>query len=661
MIMKALSIISIFFSIGLCSITFAQGGKIDRATDELNDLAYAKSGDILLKVANKGHRSVELFQKLGDSYYFNNEMQDAAKWYGELMKMGDESIDAEYYFRHSQALKSSGNSAEANTWMQKFSSAKPNDRRSKAFTSDIGSLEIVKDQPKDIEIQNLDFNSSVSDFGTSFYEGSLVFASSRGNGKKYKWNDQPFLDLYTTEAKADGSFGVIEELNGPLSSKLHESSAVFTKDGNVMYFTRNVEDNREMRRENIETVRLQILKSTKDENGKWGKTESVHFNGLDYSVAHPAINPAGTKMYFVSDMSGTIGKSDIFEVAINKDGTLGTPVALGTLVNTEGVESFPYMNAEGDLFFSSNGFNGFGGLDIFVIRGFDQRGNSNGSMKIENIGMPINSAMDDFAYYESDKLNGFFTSNRKDGKGGDDIYSFMVRGENNLIVSGVVQDEETLEMIPGAKVYLLDENGTIIKEQIVGDDASYSFSDLVPNKTYTVRAEKDQRNSNEITFSTPDKATDVMEDIKLKLKEDGVVLEPCDDLVKKLDIPIIYYNFDKSNVRNDAEIDLNKVLGLMNKYPTITIDIRSHTDCRGTNVYNEKLSDRRAASMMKYLVNNGISADRITSKGYGEYQLLNNCPCEQKDDSGCSEEMHQLNRRSEFIVTSVNGVKCDED
>ncbi|MGK0324638.1 MAG: outer membrane protein OmpA-like peptidoglycan-associated protein, partial [Psychroserpens sp.] len=188
---------------------------------------------------------------------------------------------------------------------------------------------------------------------------------------------------------------------------------------------------------------------------------------------------------------------------------------------------------------------------------------------------------------------------------------------------------------------------------------TYKFEKLECEKEYLIRIEADTYATVEQRFTTPKKQQKL--ELKSLLEKDEIELEPCADLAKLLDIPIIYFDFDKFDIRRDAELELQKVLAVLNKYPTMTIDIRSHTDCRGTMSYNERLSNNRAQSTRQYLVDKGVAVDRLTAKGYGESRLLNNCGCEPKNDSNCSDEEHQVNRRSEFIVTSINGEKCPEN
>ncbi|WP_040278952.1 OmpA family protein [Psychroserpens damuponensis] len=657
--MKAHKIIFILALSLVFSSGFAQKGKIRQATKEYDNLAYLKTSEILLEVAEKGYTSVDLLQKLANSFYFNNQMEEAAKWYGELMAK-NENIDPEYYFRYAQALKSVEKYEESDTWMKKFAASDRSDLRGRAFSSTVDYLAMIDEASRELVVKNLEINSEVSDFGTSQYQDQLIFASSRGNGMKYKWNEQPYLDLFSADKQEDGSYGNVEQLDSDINSKFHESTVAFTPDDQVMYFTRNNYFEKKYRSSEDGTNRLKLFKATLNEDGEWDDIESVHFNSDQYSVAHPTINVKGTKLYFASDMEGTLGMSDIFEVDINDDGSLGDPVNLGPNLNTEGQETFPFINSEGDLYISSNGFNGLGGLDVFVIRDFENKRELKQPMALENIGKPINSPKDDFAYYENlGTKEGFFTSNRDGGKGDDDIYSFIVP-DCEQTVEGVVKDQETQEPIVGAKVTILDaETNEQVNQQIVGADGAYKFELLECEKEYLIRIEADTYATTEERFTTPKKQQKL--EIQTLLEKDEVALEPCTDLAKILDIPIIYFDFDKFNIRRDAEVELQKVLAVLNKYPTMTIDVRSHTDCRGPASYNERLSENRAQSTRKYLINNGIAANRLTAKGYGESRLVNDCGCEPTNDSNCSEAEHQLNRRSEFIITGINGEKCPEN
>jgi len=643
------------------SILCAQERTVKKISKDYNNLEYIKTSEILLEVAENGYESKNLLQKLGNSFYFNNKMEGAAKWYGKLMAL-EEDIDPEYYFRYAQALKFIENYQEADKWMQKFNETNPSDSRAKAFVSKDNYLSLIEaSSTKDISIKNLNINSPLSDFGTTQYKDQIIIASTRGGGKLYKWNEQPFLDLYSAQKQDDGSYVNVLPFSDIVNTEYHESTASFSPDEETMYFTRNNFYQKKLGTDDKNTNRLQMFRARAQDNNNWDDVQPIHFNSDDYSVAHPVVNASGTKVYFASDMPGTVGQSDLYVASINEDGSLGDPTNLGKAINTEGKESFPFINAKGDFYFSSNGFPGLGGLDVYVIRDFENTMTNSMSQNfiVENVGKPINSAQDDFGYYENlDTKEGFFTSNRDGGKGDDDIYSFTIP-ECAQVVEGTVKDIETMELLSQAIVTLFDGEGTQLQQITVGDDAAYKFEGLACEKTFLVRGEKETYASTEKRFTTPNKKQKT--EIELLLKKDKVKLEPCADLAKILDISIIYFDFDRFNIRSDAEVELQKVLAVLNQYPTMTIAIRSHTDCRGTVAYNEKLSNDRAKSTRQYFIDKGIAVNRLTAIGYGESRLINDCGCEPSNNSNCSETEHQLNRRSEFIITSLNGEKCLEN
>jgi outer membrane protein OmpA-like peptidoglycan-associated protein len=637
-----------YIFIALLSLSFcfanAQKKELKKASKDYGQFSYVKASKDLLELANEGHKSAELYQKLGDSYYFNNKMKDATKWYGELMKIND-SINPEYYYKYAKALKGIENYKESDKWMGKFYDQKPSDLRGKAFVNATNYLTIINEaSDESIEIKNLDINSKFSDFGTTIHNNKLVFASSRGEGKLYKWNEQPFLNLYTAEKQSDGNYITTSLFNQDVNTKYHESSVAFTPNDSILFFTRNNYYKKEYKEDELGVNRLKLFRLRLSSENNWSKVESIHFNSNAYSVAHPTINADGTKLYFASDMAGTTGKSDIYVVSINAGGTLGTPKNLGIIVNTEGSETFPFINTEGDLYFSSDGYPGLGGLDIYVIRGFES--NITGYFEIENIGKPFNSAQDDLGYYEDlETKEGFFTSNREGGKGDDDIYSFTVQ-ECKQFVTGVVKDEDTQELLVGGVVTLFDTKGNKVATKIVGDDASYSF-ELECEYEYLIMAKKESYLDNDKLLTTSNKSEEQQLDLLLEPEVKAAAVGT--DLFKLLGLNPIYFDYDKSFIRSDAERELAKVIKYLKEFPSVKIDVKSHTDSRGKDAYNLSLSKRRNTSTINHIVNSGsISKDRITGKGYGETQLINKCSSGVK----CSKEEHQANRRSEFIVVA---------
>ena len=632
----------LFLSISVNS--FAQIGKIEKANLKYDKYNYIDAREIYLKVVEKGYRSVEIYRKLGDTYYFNSEYSGAAKWYYALINEFPNQATATDYFRASQCFKSINQEEEAENFLKLY-----RQKGGKALT--IGTNTDVADtlfekgvNDKLFEIEKVSINTKFSDFGPAFYGNSIVYASGENieapvDDNKTDlagWDNQPFLDLYQADLNDTLELENPRPLKGDVNTKYHESTAVFSKNGNTMYFTRNNYYQGKKGKDKDNVIRLKIFKATKI-GDVWTNIKELPFNNDSYSVGHPALNNEENRLYFASDMPGTLGMSDLWYVDILGEDIYSKPVNLGPTINTSARETFPFISKENNLYFSSDGYNGMGGLDIYITK---LTGDTHGD--ISTFKSPLNSPNDDFSFIinENERL-GFFASNR-DGETGsksDDIYKFQERCEINI--HGLVTDEDTGELLPGTKLTLLNSNNKQLQTATVNEDATYSFF-LDCKKQYIIKAKKEGYYPKELIIKTPNKTEDIDMPIKLKWAD------PCrpDDLGCRLSLQPIYFDFDKSNIRPDAEIELAKILEALNEYPKLKIHIESHTDSRGNDQYNLKLSERRALSTLNWFYNHGVDKNRLTSKGYGESQLLNRC----KNNVECTEEEHQLNRRSMFII-----------
>lgn len=632
---------------------YAQKAKVASADKQYERYSYIDAITTYERVAQKGYKYEKMFQKLGNAYYFNAELEKAGKWYDELFKMNIDQ-EAEYYYRYSQCLKSVGDYLKADKMLLEFNKKSGNDKRAKLYQEHKNYLEEIKANSGRFNIADAGINSEFSDYGSSFSGNKLVFASARDTGgvskKVFKWTNQSFTNLYSSEVKKNGTLGQPERFNTKINSKFHESTPVFTRDGKTMYFTRNNYLDGKKGKDNKRVTLLKLYKATRNKEGdNWEDVVVLPFNSDNYSVAHPALSIDEKTLYFASDMPGTLGQSDLFKVTINQDGSYGTPENLGSTINTEARETFPFISSDNELYFASDGRPGLGGLDVYV--GKIEKDNS--ISDIQNVGAPINGTDDDFAFLiDSKSKNGFFTSNRTGGKGFDDIYKFTetrkLACEQSL--TGIITNKETAKILPDTKMSLFDEQFHLLKEGISDANGNYSF-EVLCGKTYFVRAEKQEYETKEKTINIS--KTSGKSELNLALEQRIKPIEIGTDLAKTLGIPIIYFDLDKSFIRKDAAFELAKVLAVMQEYPKMKIDVRSHTDCRQTAQYNEALSDRRAKSTMAWLVKNGIEANRLTAKGYGESQLVNDCGCEPTNKSNCTEEQHQANRRSEFIITAM--------
>lgn len=624
--------------------TYSQQQNIIKADKEYANYAFADAIKTYEHVFYKGYKSVDMLQKLANSYYFNADFDNAYKWYSELFAL-TEDLPTEYYYRYAQSLKSIKEYGKADDMMMQFGKKNLEDHRAILAASQKDYLSIIKRNSGRYVIKNAEINSKYSDYGSSFYGNKIIFASAKDNAsfvnRKHSWTGESFTVLYMADKKVDGTLTAVENFSAKLNSRFHESTPVFTKDGKTIYFTRNNFLKGKKGKDANKTTLLKIYKATL-ENDKWINIVELPFNSDNYSVAHPALSDDEKCLYFASNMPGTLGESDIFKVSINIDGSYGIPQNLGNAINTEGRESFPFITAENELYFASDGQLGLGGLDIFVSKA-EQDGNFK---NVLNVGEPVNSSKDDFSFLiSSDTRMGYVSSNREGGQGKDDIYDFIETSKIKYIreqfLAGVVINKKSGLQIAGAKVTLSDSNYKVIKELLTGNEGEFDFGKVERNSKYYIKTEESDYYTVENPVVIAEEAGEKM--VKVELVEE---LKSGDDLAKILDLNIINFDLNKADIRPDAAYELAKICDVLLQNPSMRIDIRSHTDSRESKVYNQKLSESRAKSTMEWLIKNRIDRSRLTAKGYGETKLINIC----SDAVNCTEEEHQVNRRSEFII-----------
>ncbi len=531
-------------------------------------------------------------------------------------------------------------------------------------------------------IKNLEVNTPNSDFGGAFYqENKLVFASPRKGFRLikdvWKQNGQRFLDLYEGVINENGEITDKQKLKGEVNSRYHEAEAIFTKDGKTVYFTRDNYYNKRLGIDNKGWTNLAMFKATINNKGEWINIIPMPFNNVEYSVGHPALSEDEKTLYFASDMPGSLGEEDIYKVEVNQSG-FGNPVNLGPEINSTAKDWFPFV--DGDvLYFASDRSGGKGGQDIYAtrIKGLVS--------KPINLNAPINSASDDLSFIiNHETRKGYFSSNREGGKGDDDIYSFIEEEPVNFkclqIVSGDVRDRITESLIPGAEVVLTDSEGKKLETVITKDDGTFSFEinceteyeiigkkiDYTPqSKVFTTSNEADKELRIEILLGKGDidfVADNNASDINNQTQDEGVDTKPeglpdvlPDEIVRlrpsiyAVNIDPIYFDYDSSYLTKQAKDELEKVVDLMKKYPKMIIEAASHTDSRGPDGYNLWLSDRRAKRTVDYIISRGIDARRITGKGYGATQLINQCV----KGVECTDAQHEKNRRSEFVIIKM--------
>lgn len=658
---------TVFFLCFFFKIT-AQTINTKLADKQYEDYAYADAIKSYQELIDKGTTDEKIVRRLGNSYYFIGELGDALKWYEQLFRI-NEIQESEYLYRYAQCLKWVGNYRKADEILAKFNEKSTSDRRADLIRNEKNYLEDIKSNSGRYEIADAGMNSSYSDYGSAVYDNKIIFTSARDTGgvakNSFKWTNRAFSRLYIAELMPDGNVSEPKIFRRKENVKYNESTPIFTKDGRTMYFTRNnFVDGK--RRKSEKQVTLLKLFSAELINGNWENIKELPFNSDQYSTAHPALSIDEKTLYFASDMPGTLGQSDLYKVSISANGTYGNPENLGSSINTEERETFPFISEENELYFASDGRPGLGGLDIFVSKIKDD-GNFD---EVQNVGEPINTKHDDFAFVINSKnRNGFFSSNRISGHGLDDVYRFT---ETRKLVceqdlTGCVTDAESNELLSNASLTLFDENFNAVSTIASDEKGNYVFPKIKCGKKYAIRASKNEYGIKEIsitikklngitTLEIPmDKTFKPMTAKAIEVRKVSVspvkigTIKVGTDLAKLLHIPMNFFDLGKATIKKTSEPQLQKVVDLLNQYPAIKLDIRSHTDSRQSDANNMILSEKRAQSTKNWLVQKGIDESRLTAKGYGETRLVNRCA----DGAKCNEKQHEQNRRSEFIITNL--------
>ena len=512
-------------------------------------------------------------------------------------------------------------------------------------------------------IKYLEINTTQSDYGVTFLDDdTVVFTTPTDENSNISQSD-----LYVGDIDEKGEIVNKEPIEGiKADKKVSKTGITFSKDQKTVYFSAK----KYKRRRNKN--KAQLFKAIIDSSGSWINIEKLPFNNKKYSAGEPTLSKDGKKLYFASDRPSSYGGTDIFVVNINEDGTYGEPTNLGDKINTSGDEVTPYITDSNILFYSSNGReDSYGNLDVYATEIF-----SNMASEPLHLESPVNSINDDFAYIvNSNNKGGFFSSNRLQGQDNNDMYSFIIEDiipeKCSQQIAGVVRDKKTMEILKDAAMTLFDNDGNQVQQVLTDKNGEYSF-DLDCSQTYTLVASSLYYSKEEHIINTAnynrapelaankfltkmtgaelEEALAAAINVEEPVKEKVEVKEPetAKEIVKEEVVSIneIYFDFDKSDIREDATEELDKVVDLMKENSSIKIEVSSFTDSRGSSAYNVKLSNRRAQSTIDYLVSNGIDRSRLTGKGYGESRMINKCI----NSVECSEAAHQKNRRTEFVI-----------
>ena len=621
--MKNLKIFLTLLLMSSLSLT-AQNKDTKNADKYFSRYEFVEAIEAYNKLIEKGNGDEYVYARLAESNYNIFNTVEAERWYAKALKTSD---DSEMIYKYTQMLKANGKYESSTKWMRKFAELNPKDDRAIAFKSNPDYIPGILEGEKEFEIKTLEFNSEQSDFGGNVQNDILYFSSARNKTRRnYGWNEEPYLDIYQVVSTMDGGDQEAELVKGEINTKHHEGTVTFSPDGETMYFSRESFFEREY--DDIKNSVFYLYKAIK-EGDKWSYVEALHINNRNYSISAPAMSSDGKTLYFHSDMPGGYGLKDIYKVSVNSDGTVGEIENLGENINTAGNDRFPYSSKEGTLYFSSDGHLGLGGLDVFYI---------SKSGDVVNAGIPINSNSDDFAFTINDETGeGFVSSNRSGGKGNDDIYAIKRLEPCNIMLITTFIDSDTGNPLANVSVIIKDASNRVVSSQSTDENGQVSY-EVTCEKALEISGTLPDYEGNTFSFAGSED-----EEVNLQLE-----LKPIDKIIvgDRVVLNPILFDFDKSNITSQGAFELDKLVAVMNKYPDIVILAESHTDTRGTDKYNEKLSDRRAKSTVQYVISKGIDASRITGVGKGERELKVDCGFK------CTEEEHQMNRRSEFIIMS---------
>ncbi len=620
------------------------------------------------KKANKAFRlgryqnSIELYKKLGgssnngranyyiaESYRLSNRIKEAEPYYA---KAGGRTVDKDTLsFYYAQSLKANGKYAEAKSKLEELAQETTINGlkdRSRAELNGIDYLAKLGENPSYYKVKNLEMiNTPSSEYSPVFLNNELYFTSSRGNDKIYEATGTPFTDIYKVASRgANVDLATVAALPAGInSSNINDGCITFSPDGKTMVFAKGNTG----KKKGAFDVDLYI---SRYRNNVWSEPIMININSPEAWDSAPAFSPDGRTLYFASNRKGGYGGTDIYSSQMDTRGRFARVRNLGPEINTPGNENFPYMAEDGKLYFASDEHPGYGGLDLFHVK------RANGKTSIVNLGQPMNSTGDDFGIFLFRPDRGFYTSNRDGGKGDDDIYTFVNEDPNLKVVNYYLQGitftkdkDDKLQVLANTKVSILDEKGDIMQDFVTGNDGKFLFR-VYENEDYNMVGEADGYLVRRQPYTTKGKSVDpsTLKELLTTITLDTILVLDKIEINKIFVLENIYYNFNKADIREDAAKELDKLVQLLIDNPEIKIELGSHTDSIDDDAYNIQLSQRRANSAVNYIVQHGISPDRIVAKGYGESKPIarNTNP-----DGTDNPDGRQRNRRTEFKILEV--------
>lgn len=621
-----------------------------------------------MKAFNKGEfqNAIGLFQKtltknpgranyfIAESYRQSNRIKESELFYANAKGAGIDRDTVKFYY--AQALKANGKYNDAIALLNDLAENAEDDklkRLANAQISGLKDLESLRQQKSYYRVRNLEaVNTQSSEYSPAFLNNELYFTSNRGSGKIYEAEGKPFSNLYKVASRgANVDINTLAPLSSAVNTEgVNDGCVTFSPDGKIMVFAKGNTG----KKKGAEDVDLYIARFR---NGEWTAAQPISgsVNTPRYWESTPAFSPDGRTLYFSSSRPGGQGGLDIYSARMDARGRFSQVRNLGAEVNTPGDESFPHMSEDGKLYFASDGHAGFGMLDIFVMN------RVNGRNVVQNLGEPVNSNGDDFSIFLFKPDRGFFCSNRSDGKGDDDLYTFINEDPNLRVVNYYLQGitytpdkDGKLQVLPNTKVSLLDNKRESMTDYVTGTDGKFLFR-VYPNEDYELFGELEGYLTKRQPYTTKGKSVDpaTLKELITNITLDTIVVLDRIELNKIFVLDNIYFEFDQSDITQQASIELNKLVDILIDNPEIKIEMGSHTDSVGTNDYNIQLSQRRAESTVRYLINKGIAAERLTAKGYGETKPVarNTNPDGTDNPAG-----RARNRRTEFKILEIGEI-----
>ncbi len=637
---------TIVFALLVGIIAGCANSRIKTGDKMYDNLSYSKAVNNYEKALKRQPDNNEVKLKLADAHRNLNNSPEAENYYREVQE--SEGLQGDDKVRYAQVLMKNNKYDEAAAILEKYVASNPDNRLANDLLASTQTVDELKEDTSAYQLKPLPLDVVVSMFGPAHYGKGIVFAAETeitSAASTNPWTGYSYLDLYYLEKDANGNWDIPVPFDETLNGRFHDGPAVFNKEQDMIIYTRSAMKNEKKQLLNEDRENQFYLYQSEKKDGKWSAPKELPFNSPDYSVGHPALSKDGKTLYFSSNMPGGYGGSDIYKSTYDGE-SWSEPINLGNVINTPGNEVFPSVGNDDRLYFSSEGHVTLGGLDVFVTE-------SKGGIwsKPVNLAYPLNSSQDDFAIIFNDNdTTGYVSSNRS---GEDMIYSF-IQMPPIFILEGIAALKTDQLPIDGVTITLINHTDGDTARITTDEEGKFKFN-LLPNSKYTVKGEKEGYFNLSEEFETGTQSVEKKIDFNFEIDEivesksgtgSGTPDDGSETAKKTYDIGEVFYDYDDAAIRSDAKPVLNKLVRLLNDNPGIAIEIQAHCDARGSQAYNLGLSNRRAQSVVDFLVSEGISKNRLKAKGFGKAQPVNHC----RTGVECSEELHQENRRTEFIV-----------